>query len=89
MPETTAMIVAVMYLRSKGADKAHPVSVFHLPMRSAPGLLDFDGYLAWLTPAGWELAERMIAAADDQLVLFRREQDGTLTDEDAEKRRVA
>lgn len=83
------MIVAVMYLRWKGADNEHPVSVFHLPTRWAPGLIDFDGYLAWLTPAGWELAERMIAAADDQLTLFRREQAGTLSAEDTARRNVA
>lgn len=54
-----------------------------------PGLIECGCGKAWLTPDGWELAERMIAAADDQLTLWRREQGGTLTPEDAEKRRVA
>lgn len=88
MLEKTALAVSLAYLRWKGADEAHPVSVVHICTRRAPGLIEVDGYKAWLTPEGWELAERIIAAADDQLYLWKLEQAGTLTPEQAEKRYI-
>ena len=58
-------------------------------MTEYPGLIERGCGKAWLTSDGWELADRMLAAADDQLTLWQREQAGTLTPEQAERRHVA
>jgi hypothetical protein len=91
MVQTTNLIATLVWLRRLKANYAHPLYMRDVgrPIANAPGLIEKHDGRAWLTGGGWELAERMIAAADDQLTLWRREQDGTLTPEDAEKRRVA
>lgn len=91
MPESTSVIASLIWLRLLKADFCHPVFMRDMswPLANAPGLIEKHDGRAWLTSGGRELAERMIAAADDQLTLYRREQAGTLTPEQAERRHVA
>jgi hypothetical protein len=89
MVQTTNLIATLVWLRRLGADEQNPQDAYRAGFVNAPGLVERCGSRAYITPDGWELAERMIAAADDQLTLWKREQDGTLSPEDAEKRRVA
>lgn len=90
IPQSTHQIATMIRLRTWEASEERPVPIVNIGMIAVvDGLIGCEGGSIWLTPAGWELAERMIAAADDQLTLYRREQAGTLTPEQAERRHVA
>ena len=90
LPQSAHQIATMICLRKWDALEAHPATLLGIGMfAEVDGLVVCEGGQIWLTPAGWELAERMIAAADDQLTLYRREQAGTLTPEQAERRHVA
>lgn len=90
IPQSTHQIATMICLRKWEALEARPAPLLGIGMfAEADKLIVCEGGQMWLTPAGWELAERMIAAADDQLTLWQREQAGTLTPEQAERRHVA
>jgi hypothetical protein len=88
---TEKLISTLIRLRVARADPEHPVYVVRprVYYAGAPGLVELGENSANLTWAGWELSGRMIAAADEQFVLWVQERAGKTTPEDAEKRRVA
>ncbi len=72
---STDEMLAIMMLRARKATPERPADLRNrpLPTTTAPGLIETAGHLAWLTADGWELAERMLEAAEEQRLLFERE----------------
>jgi len=72
---STDEMLAVMMLRARKATAERPADLRSrpLPTMSAPGLIETAHHLGWLTADGWELAERMLEAAEEQRLLFERE----------------
>ena len=67
MTENMNLIASLVWLRRLGADEQNPQDSFRQGFVRAPGLVERCGSRAYLTPDGWDLAERMIAAAENQL----------------------
>jgi len=70
MAENMNLIASLVWLRRLGADEQNPQDSFRQGFVRAPGLVERCGDRAYLTPDGWDLAERMIAAAETQLVAY-------------------
>jgi len=70
MAENMNLIASLVWLRRLGADEQNPQDSFRKGFVRAPGLVERCGDRAYLTPDGWDLAERMIAAAETQLVAY-------------------
>jgi len=70
MTENMNLIASLVWLRRLGADEQNPQDSFRQGFVRAPGLVERCGSRAYLTPDGWDLSERMIAAAENQLAAY-------------------